>query len=106
MKPATSMMAKMDDFLDVDRSGNLSLPRRRPGGYRRRTVDDDSLMALLDEAAEAVARRVEPNSKTGRLAGTRAGQYRSDLAADAAALAVLDAGRPRRAVRGVRSAPP
>ncbi len=52
-------------------------------------MDDDSLMAQLGEAAEAVGdalRRLDDWS----LAGTRPGQYRSDLAADAAALAVLD----------------
>jgi len=52
-------------------------------------VDDDTLMDLLRTAATAVS------AALGRLddwgpAGTRAGQYRSDLAADAAALGVLD----------------
>ena len=89
MKPATSMMAKGDDFPDGT-SGDLSLPRRRPGGYRRRTVDDDSLMARLDEAAEAVHAALSQLDDWS-LAGTRAGQYRSDLAADAAALEVLEA---------------
>jgi myo-inositol-1(or 4)-monophosphatase len=53
-------------------------------------VDDDSLMARLDEAAEAV-RAALSQLDDWSLAGTRAGQYRSDLAADAAALEVLEA---------------
>jgi fructose-1,6-bisphosphatase/inositol monophosphatase family enzyme len=53
-------------------------------------VDDDRLVALLHDTASAV-RGVLGDLDDWGLAGTRAGQYRSDLAADAAALAVLDA---------------
>jgi len=52
-------------------------------------VDDTSLRALLDETAEAI-RLVLGDLDDWGLAGTRSGQYRSDLAADAAALEVLD----------------
>jgi fructose-1,6-bisphosphatase/inositol monophosphatase family enzyme len=52
-------------------------------------VDDASLQDLLDETAAAIGRVLGDLEDWG-LAGTRAGQYRSDLAADAAALAVLD----------------
>jgi myo-inositol-1(or 4)-monophosphatase len=52
-------------------------------------VDDASLLEVLHAAATAVARSLESLDDWG-LAGTRASQYRSDLAADAAALAVLD----------------
>jgi myo-inositol-1(or 4)-monophosphatase len=51
-------------------------------------VDDDALLALLDETAEAVAGALGELHDWG-LAGTRPGQYHSDLAADEAALAVL-----------------
>ncbi len=51
-------------------------------------MDDDELMAVLDEAASAVATALGGIDDWG-LAGTRAGQYHSDLAADAAATAVL-----------------
>ena len=51
-------------------------------------MDDDALMALLDETAAAVAGALDDLDDWG-LAGTRPGQYRSDLAADEAALAVL-----------------
>ena len=70
--------------------GVLSLPRWRPGGYRRRGVDDDTLMGLLGETAEAVRVALGGLDDWGP-AGTRPGQYRSDLAADEAALAVLGA---------------
>jgi len=53
-------------------------------------VDDEQLLALLHDTATAV-RGVLGDLDDWGLAGTRAGQYRSDLAADAAALAVLDA---------------
>jgi len=53
-------------------------------------VDDDRLVALLHDTASAVRGALGDLDDWG-LAGTRAGQYRSDLAADAAALAVLDA---------------
>ena len=62
----------------------LSLPRRRPGGYRRPPVDDDALMSLLRDTADAVRDALDGLDDWG-LAGTRPGQYRSDLAADAAA---------------------
>jgi fructose-1,6-bisphosphatase/inositol monophosphatase family enzyme len=52
-------------------------------------VDDESLLAVLHDAASAVADALAELGDWG-LAGTRKGQYRSDLAADAAALAVLD----------------
>ena len=52
-------------------------------------MDDDSLVALLDDTAEAVAHALGDLDDWGP-ANTRPGQYRSDLAADAAALAVLD----------------
>ena len=53
-------------------------------------MDDEQLLALLHDTATAV-RGVLGDLDDWGLAGTRAGQYRSDLAADAAALAVLDA---------------
>ncbi|HVF74008.1 MAG TPA: inositol monophosphatase family protein [Acidimicrobiales bacterium] len=48
------------------------------------------MLDVLDEAAAAVARMLGGLDDWG-LAGTREGQYRSDLAADEAVLAVLDA---------------
>lgn len=51
-------------------------------------MDDDALVAVLDAAAAAVAAALGSIDDWG-LAGTRAGQYRSDLAADAAASGVL-----------------
>ena len=53
-------------------------------------MTDDELLAVLDEAADAVRAALDGLADWG-LAGTRAGQYRSDLAADDACLAVLDA---------------
>jgi myo-inositol-1(or 4)-monophosphatase len=53
-------------------------------------VDGDDVARVLDDAAAAVASSLARLDEWG-LAGTRAGQYRSDLAADAAALAVIDA---------------
>ena len=85
-------------------AGGPSLPRRGRGGYRRRIVDDASLQGLLDDTAEAIGAVLGDLDDWG-LAGTRAGQYRSDLAADAAALEVLEPGRRRRAERGVGPAP-
>lgn len=61
---------------------------RTRDGYRR-SVDDQSLREVLDEAAAAIAGALGGLRDWG-LAGTRAGQYRSDLAADAAALEVFD----------------
>ncbi len=53
-------------------------------------MGDDELLATLREAAAAVRRALDDLADWG-LAGTRAGQYRSDLAADEACLSVLDA---------------
>ena len=53
-------------------------------------MDDERLAALLHETADAIRGVLDDLGDWG-LAGTRADQYRSDLAADAAALAVLDA---------------
>ena len=52
-------------------------------------MDDDSLLAVLHEAADAVTVVLGALEDWG-LAGTRPGQHHSDLAADAAAVAVLD----------------
>jgi fructose-1,6-bisphosphatase/inositol monophosphatase family enzyme len=51
-------------------------------------VDDVRLLRVLDDAAVAVRRALEALADWGP-AGTRPGQYRLDLAADAAALPVL-----------------
>ena len=51
-------------------------------------MDDRSLLEVLDATAAAVREALGDLDDWG-LAGTRAGQYRSDLAADAAALEVL-----------------
>jgi fructose-1,6-bisphosphatase/inositol monophosphatase family enzyme len=52
-------------------------------------VDDASLLEVLDRAALAIREALGELSSWG-LAGTRPGQYLSDLAADAAALAVFE----------------
>ncbi len=52
-------------------------------------MDADRLLLLLHDAADAIADALEGADDWG-LAGTRAGQYRSDLVADAAGLAVLE----------------
>lgn len=52
-------------------------------------MSDDDLLAVLVEAAAAVGRALDGLDDWGP-AGTRSGQYRSDLAADDACLAVLD----------------
>ena len=52
-------------------------------------MHDDDLLAVLREAADAVRRALDELDDWG-LAGTRRGQYLSDLAADEACLAVLD----------------
>lgn len=52
-------------------------------------MHDDELLAVLRDAAGAVRRALDDLDDWG-LAGTRKGQYRSDLAADDACLAVLD----------------
>jgi len=70
------------------RVSGSSLPRCRGAGYRR-PVDDETLSEVLDEAAAAIRRVLGALDDWG-LAGTRDGQYHSDLAADAAALEVFD----------------
>jgi myo-inositol-1(or 4)-monophosphatase len=50
---------------------------------------DENLLTLFDDVAGAVRRALDGLADWG-LAGTRAGQYRSDLAADEVALALLD----------------
>jgi len=52
-------------------------------------MDDGILCEILDETATAIRSALGDLDDWG-LAGTRDGQYHSDLAADAAALAVLD----------------
>ena len=52
-------------------------------------MDDQGLLGVLHDAASAVAAALGDLADWG-LAGTREGQYRSDLAADSAALSVLD----------------
>ena len=52
-------------------------------------MHDDSLLEVLHDTASAVAAALGALEDWG-LAGTRDGQYRSDLAADAAALSVLE----------------
>jgi fructose-1,6-bisphosphatase/inositol monophosphatase family enzyme len=55
----------------------------------RRAVDDDSLLEVLHAVATGIAGVLGDLDDWG-LAGTREGQYRSDLAADAVALELLD----------------
>ena len=55
-----------------------------------RSVDGEPIIHVLHETASAVRRALDDLDDWG-LAGTRAGQYRSDLVADSAALEVLDA---------------
>lgn len=52
-------------------------------------MDDGSLLGVLHDAATAVSAAIRSLDDWG-LAGTREGQYRTDLAADAAAKEVLD----------------
>jgi len=52
-------------------------------------MDDDALLAVLHQGATAVADALAGLGDWGP-AGTREGQYRSDLVADAAAIEVLD----------------
>lgn len=52
-------------------------------------MTDDDLLSVLHDAADAVRRALDSLDDWG-LAGTRSGQYRSDLAADEACLEVLD----------------
>ena len=64
--------------------------RRSPQpGYVPVDVDDDTLLSVLHDSADAV-RRVLYRLDDWGPAGTRPGQYHSDVAADRAALAVLD----------------
>ena len=53
-------------------------------------MDDAELLEVLNGAADAVTHTLASLDDWG-LAGTKAGQYRSDLAADAAAVGVLTA---------------
>jgi fructose-1,6-bisphosphatase/inositol monophosphatase family enzyme len=53
------------------------------------TANPDYLLAVFNDVAAAIALALADLDDLG-LAGTRAGQYRSDLVADAAALAILD----------------
>ncbi len=55
-----------------------------------RSVTDDELVAVLDEAVAAVRDALDALAEWGP-AGTRPGQYHTDLVADAAAVAVLEA---------------
>jgi myo-inositol-1(or 4)-monophosphatase len=52
-------------------------------------MDDAALLGVLHDAATAVRTALDDLADWG-IAGTRPGQYRSDLAADAAAVAVLE----------------
>ena len=58
-------------------------------GLSAARVSGDSLVEILYEAAAAVRKSLDGLDDWG-LAGTRPGQYRSDLAADAAALEVIE----------------
>ena len=75
-------------------------PRPRCFASTRPDVDDAALLQVLHDAASAVRTALDGLADWG-LAGTRPGQYRSDLAADEAALAVLDAAGLGRDERGV-----
>lgn len=68
-------------------------------------MDAGAALALLDEVAAAIGDALGGLTALDDwgLAGTRPGQYRSDLAADAAALAVLEAARLDGAPVGVLS---
>lgn len=63
--------------------------RARSEGRYRRIVNGHELLEVLDEAAGAI-RAVLGDLDDWGPAGTREGQYHSDLAADAAAMAVFD----------------
>jgi myo-inositol-1(or 4)-monophosphatase len=79
--------------IDNRHSDNPTCPGRDAGvGYGRRMSvarSPSDVLEALHAAATAVAKSLEGLDDWG-LAGTRAGQYRSDLVADAAALAVID----------------
>lgn len=77
MKPGTSMEAIGDKT--ATRPGTATVP----------AMEAADVLAVLHEAADAVRDALDGLDDWG-LAGTRAGQYRSDLAADEACLAVLD----------------
>ena len=74
----------------TDGPGRAGAPHRYP-----LPVDDDRLLDLLDDTARAVAAALDADSASspdsGMDRGDRPGQYRIDLVADAAALAVLRA---------------
>jgi fructose-1,6-bisphosphatase/inositol monophosphatase family enzyme len=65
----------------------MTEPRR---DYRRPTVTPVELLTVLNRAADAVAEALGEWSEWGP-SGLKEGQYSSDLAADAAAIEVLDA---------------
>ena len=75
---------------DCHRKASLPVPTG-PGSppVASSPMEDGSVLAVLHDAASAVADALAGLGDWG-LAGTRKGQYRSDLAADAAAVAVLD----------------
>lgn len=85
MKPGTSMEAIGTSLPRDPRSENTD-----GGGSTVLAMGDDDVMVTLRAAAAAVRTALDELGDWG-LAGTRAGQYRSDLAADDACLAVLDA---------------
>jgi fructose-1,6-bisphosphatase/inositol monophosphatase family enzyme len=66
-----------------------SLPRSEARGYRRSAVNDDTLLELLRETTAAIRSALD-GFDDWSLSGTREGQYHADVAADTAALAVLD----------------
>src|SRR5215212_1308350 len=83
MKPATSMAA-------TSLACHAGVTTGHDGGPPM--ISDDDLLTLLHESASAAQRALTETGKWG-LAGTRPGQYDSDLAADAAIREVLDAAR-------------
>lgn len=88
MKPATSITATLAPGLV---GCAPSLPRREQGSdYRATVAEPADVPALLDEVAAAITTALAEVSDWGP-SGVKAGQYRSDLAADQAALAVLEA---------------
>ena len=85
-----------DEPGDVDGGQGPSLPRRRgrpkraaPGPVGSPAMRDDLLLEVLHDTATAVRTALDGLADWGD-AGTRPGQYLSDLAADEVALAVLD----------------
>src|SRR5690606_92688 len=72
--------------------GGVPHPRKEPGrpaATVMRLMRDELLLGALHDTADAERAALDALTDWGE-AGTRAGQYRSDLAADAAALEVLD----------------